>query len=159
MLPGFKRADHLGLTVTDLDQATAFFIDTFGATLVGSAHGFQADDDWMADHLAVDPRAVINHIHQVQLPDGFIIELFDYSVADQVGRYPRNSDIGGHHLALEVDDIAAATAYLRARGIEVLGEPTHNDPSWPNIDGTFNDIRWGYFQTPWGFSLELIQKP
>ena len=51
-------------------------------------------------------------------------EVFQYEPADGQRCQPRNSDIGGHHLAFYVDDFDAALAYLRAEGVEIMGEPT-----------------------------------
>ena len=36
---------------------------------------------------------------------------------------PRNSDIGGHHVALYVDDLDAAIEHLRAHGVHGLDGP------------------------------------
>jgi catechol 2,3-dioxygenase-like lactoylglutathione lyase family enzyme len=56
-------------------------------------------------------------------PVGSNFEIFEYSASDQLLEQPKNSDIGGHHLAFYVDDIGAAITYLKANGIRVLGEP------------------------------------
>ena len=69
------------------------------------------------------PRTVIREIRFFRLGNGTNIELFDYDAADGQTPQPRNSDIGGHHLALYVDDLDAAVAYLRAHDVEIMGEP------------------------------------
>ena len=65
---------------------------------------------------------------------------------------PRNSDIGGHHLAFYVDDLDSAVAYLREEGVRVLGEPTRSR-------NASEGQRWVYFLTPWGMQLELVSFP
>ena len=65
---------------------------------------------------------------------------------------PRNSDVGGHHVALYVDDLDAAVAYLREQGVRVLGEPTASR-------GAHEGQRWVYFLAPWGMQFELVQLP
>ena len=46
---------------------------------------------------------------------GSNIELFKYTAPDQKDMTPKNSDIGGMHIALYVDDVQAAKDYLAAR--------------------------------------------
>ncbi len=65
---------------------------------------------------------------------------------------PKNSDIGGHHLALYVDDLDAAVAWLRANGVEVMGEPVASA-------GPATGQRWVYFRSPWGMQFELVSYP
>jgi catechol 2,3-dioxygenase-like lactoylglutathione lyase family enzyme len=66
---------------------------------------------------------------------------------------PRNSDVGGHHLAFYVKDIGAAVAYLGSHGISVLGEPTTME------SGPSEGLIWVYFLSPWGMQLELVSYP
>ncbi|HRQ01184.1 MAG TPA: VOC family protein, partial [Terrimesophilobacter sp.] len=72
--------------------------------------------------------------------------------ADGQGPQPRNSDIGGHHLAFYVDDLDAAVAYLQSKGIQVLGEPTVSR-------NASEGQRWVYFLSPWGMQFELVSFP
>jgi catechol 2,3-dioxygenase-like lactoylglutathione lyase family enzyme len=153
-----KKSDHIGITVPDLVQAFKFFETYFGGKIIGEATNFQSDDDWLKDQLAVHPRSVITKIQQIQLFDNSILELFEYESPDQDTIYPKNSDFGGHHLAFEVEDIEQAITSLKENDIEVLGVCTYNDPTWPNISSSFKNIKWVYFQTPWGMSIELIEK-
>ncbi len=51
-------------------------------------------------------------------------EIFHYEAPNQNLLQPKNSDIGGHHLAFYVDDFNAAVEYLSAKGVKLLGEPT-----------------------------------
>ncbi len=68
------------------------------------------------------------------------------------GSQPKNSDIGGHHLAFYVDDLDAAIEYLRSEGVEVLGDIV---VSKQGATGQ----RWIYFLTPWGMQCELVSYP
>ncbi|MFF4761544.1 VOC family protein [Streptomyces sp. NPDC001292] len=79
-------------------------------------------------------------------------EIFEYEAPDQSPRPPRNSDVGGHHLAFYVEDLDEAVAHLRGRGVRVLGEPTASS-------GPSSGQRWVYFLTPWGMQLELVSFP
>jgi catechol 2,3-dioxygenase-like lactoylglutathione lyase family enzyme len=78
----------------------------------------------MEQHLNVHPRAVMRKLKFLRCGNGSNFELFEYQAPDPRREQPRNSDVGGYHLALYVDDIDAATAYLRAHGLRILGEPT-----------------------------------
>ena len=81
-----------------------------------------------------------------------ILEVFHYTAPDQRTEPPRNSDIGGHHVALYVDDLDAAVAHLRGHGVTVLGEPTASR-------GPHEGQRWVYFLAPWGMQFELVSYP
>jgi len=81
-----------------------------------------------------------------------LLEVFHYSAPDQRTEPPRNSDVGGHHLALYVDDLDAAVEHLRAHGVDVLDGPTASR-------GPAEGNRWIYFRSPWGMQLELVSAP
>ncbi|MES2171276.1 MAG: VOC family protein [Actinomycetota bacterium] len=154
-MPGLRGIDHIGITVPDLDEAERFLVDVLGAQHIYSLGAKQSDDDWMAVHLGVDPRTVIREIRFYRLANGSNIETFKYEPggADIMQRpQPRNSDIGGHHLALYVDDMDAALEHLRAHGIEPMGEPTESA-------GPAAGQRWEYFRSPWGMQFELVSYP
>jgi glyoxylase I family protein len=124
-LPGLSRVDHIGFTVPDLEEASGFLIDVLGCEYMYSLGPFRHDDsDWMLEHLNVHPRAVMQQLHFFRCGDQAIFEVFQYSAPDQATTPPRNSDIGGHHVALYVDDLDAAVDYLKSHGVTVLGDPT-----------------------------------
>lgn len=152
-LPGFRGADHIGLTVPDLDEAERFVVDVLGAVPVYTLGAKRSDDDdWMTVQLGVHPRTVIREIRFYRLGTGLNLELFEYDAADGQAPQPRNSDIGGHHLALYVDDLDEAVTYLRGKGVEVMGEPVASRQS---AEGQ----RWVYFRSPWGLQFELVSYP
>ncbi|MFF8769300.1 VOC family protein [Kitasatospora sp. NPDC015120] len=153
-LPGLLGVHHVAFTVPDLDEAVEFF-----TALIGGEELYRAgpvedrDGDWMHRHLGVHPRASAD-VAVVRLPDGRELELFEYRAPGQRRVPPANSDWGGHHLALRVADVDAAAAFLRARGVRVLGEPQTIGAGHP-VAGT----RWVYFTAPWGLQLELYAPP
>src|SRR3954453_2746889 len=116
-IPGMRGHDHTGITVPDMKEAVSFFTDVVGCKTAMSFGPF-ADDKgtFMQDLLGVDPKAVIEQITVVRCGFGSNIELFQYTAPDQKDAKPRNSDIGGFHIALYVDDVAAAKAYLDGKG-------------------------------------------
>lgn len=152
-LPGLRRLDHIGVTVPDLAQATTFFVEVLGCEYMYRLGPFRDDDGtWMTDHLGVHERAVMRQLHFFRCGDAAVFEVFEYSSPDQNTRVPRNSDIGGHHVALYVDDLDAAVDFLRAKDITVLGQPTASK-------GPSEGQRWVYFSSPWGLQFELVSYP
>lgn len=151
-LPGLRRLDHIGFTVPDLDEATAFLVDVLGCEYLYSLGPFQDDGDWMAEHLAVHPRATVPENRFFRCGGQAIFEVFSYTAPDQRREVPRNSDIGGHHVALYVDDLDTAVEHLREQGVRVLGEPTASK-------GPHEGQRWVYFTAPWGMQFELVSYP
>lgn len=151
-LPGVRRLDHIGFTVPDLEEATRFLVDVLGCEYLYSLGPFQADDDWMTEHLNVHPRAVVHENRFFRCGDQAVFEVFQYSAPDQRTVQPRNSDHGGHHIALYVEDLDVAVAYLRDRGVNVLSGPTASR-------GPAEGNRWIYFLAPWGMQFELVSYP
>jgi catechol 2,3-dioxygenase-like lactoylglutathione lyase family enzyme len=151
-IPGLRGTDHIGVTVPDLDEAERFFVDVLGADSIYTLGAKQADDDWMHVHIGVDPRTVIREIRFYRLGNGTNFEVFKYEAADGQKPQPSNSDIGGHHVALYVDDLDAAIAYLQAHGIETMGDPTASKQA---AEGQ----HWVYFRSPWGMQFELVSFP
>jgi catechol 2,3-dioxygenase-like lactoylglutathione lyase family enzyme len=150
-LPGLTGVDHIGFTVPDLEAAGAFLVDVLGCEYLYSLGPFVHDDDWMSEHLAVHPRATMRN-RFFRCGSQAIFEVFEYDAPDQDRVPPRNSDVGGHHVALYVDDLDAAVAYLREQGVRVLGEPTASS-------GAHEGQRWVYFLAPWGMQFELVSYP
>ena len=153
-LPGVRGVNHIGLTVPDLTQAEAFFTDILGCQKATSFGPFRDDTGtFMQDLLNVDPRAVVEQITLMRCGNGSNIELFHYTAPDQTTVFPRNSDIGGYHIAFYVDDINAAADYLKAKGIRTLMGPL------PVSEGPAAGQTIMYFFAPWGLQLEAISFP
>ncbi|TPI67058.1 glyoxalase [Mesorhizobium sp. B3-1-3] len=153
-IPGMRGHDHTGLTVPDMKQAVDFFTNVVGCKKAMSFGPF-ADDKgtFMQDVLGVDPKAVIEEITMVRCGYGSNIELFKYTAPDQKDLTPKNSDIGGFHIAFYVDDVAAAKAYLEAKGVKTRMGPL------PVKEGPAAGQTILYFQAPWGLQLEAISYP
>jgi catechol 2,3-dioxygenase-like lactoylglutathione lyase family enzyme len=152
-LPGLRGTDHIGFTVPNLEEAAAFLVDVLGCEPFYDLGPFQSDTDWMAGHLNVHPRAVMRRLRFFRCKNGSNFEVFEYESPDQRTEQPRNSDVGGHHLALYVDDMDAALVHLRAHGVRILGEPTVRTAG-PSAGQT-----WVYFLAPWGMQFELVSFP
>lgn len=152
-MPGLRGTDHIGFTVPNLEEAVDFFVNVIGCEPFHYLGPFQSADDWMQTHLNVHPRAVMKRLRFLRCRNGASFEIFEYESPDQNPQQPKNSDIGGHHIAFYVDDIHASIAYLKGKGVRILGEPTVRDTG-PHAGQT-----WIYFLTPWGMQLELVSYP
>ena len=152
-LPGLRGHDHTGITVPDMKQATDFFVGVLGCK-EAMAFGPFADEkgDFMSQLVNVNPRAVIVKITQLRCGSGSNIELFQYTSPDQKDMTPKNSDIGGYHIAFYVDDIKAAKAYLDGKGIKTFF-------NLPVDQGPAAGQSIFYFLAPWGLQLEAISYP
>ena len=154
-LPGLTGVDHIGFTVPDLEQARRFLVDVLGCEYMYSLGPFVHDepgDDWMAEHLDVDSRAVMQQLHFFRCGGQAIFEVFQWAAPDQATRRPRNSDVAGHHVAMYVEDLDAAVAFLHEQRLTVFGEPTASK-------GPSEGQRWVYFLSPWGMQFELVSYP
>jgi len=146
-----RYADHVGLTVPDLDQAVSFFVDVLGAT--EQARFAVHDNPEVMEHgIGVHPQASLDAV-LLQLTPGLSVELFQYQARGQDTRMPEVSDVGGHHLCVVVEDLDAALAELRSRPDVRAGIPGRVSYG-PHAGG-----RWLYFRTSWGLVIELIADP
>ena len=152
-LPGLRGTDHVGFTVPNLDEAVDFFVNVIGCEPFYELGPFQSDDDWMLSQLNVHPRAVMKRLRFLRCRNGSNFELFEYDAPDQNSNQPKNSDVGGHHLAFYVDDFDAALNFLKAKGVRIVGEPIVRTAG-PSAGQT-----WVYFLSPWGMQLELLSFP
>lgn len=154
-IPGLRGTDHIGFTVPDLDEAERFFVDVIGCERIYELGPFshpESGDEWMITNLGVHPRTVMRQLRFFRCQFGPNFEIFEYESADGAAPEPRNSDIGGHHLAFYVDDFDLALNYLRSASIEIMGEPTFSSSHSLGQ-------RWVYFRSPWGMQFELVSFP
>ena len=151
-LPGLAGPEHIGITVPDLEAAKDFFINIIGCELVFDGGASGRDPEFMQTSLSVHPDAELKYCF-LRCGHGVNFEVFEYSSPDQNPEAPKNSDIGGHHIAFYVDDIDAAVEHLIAHGITVQGDINHI------ADGPAAGSAWVYFLSPWGLQLELVSYP
>jgi catechol 2,3-dioxygenase-like lactoylglutathione lyase family enzyme len=152
LIPGVTRTDHIGITVPSLEQAHEFFTGVLGCEYLYRLGPFEPRGSWMSEHLNVDDATVMRRLHFYRLGGQAMFEVFEYEAPEQSAVPPRNSDVGGHHVALYVEDMDAAVAALHANGLQVLGEPTASR-------GASEGQRWVYFLSPWGMQFELVSYP
>jgi lactoylglutathione lyase len=98
--------DHTGFAVSSLDEAVHFWMEALGFTLERQS---EMGGDFLHQVTGVDNPNVKTAI--VRAPDGYVVELLQYSKGRQNGAVPNSAGaIGAAHLALAVNDIHAAIA-------------------------------------------------
>jgi methylmalonyl-CoA epimerase len=98
--------DHIGIAVANIDEALAFYRDALGLEV-------EAPE-------VVPSQRVKAHF----IPTGeSALELLEATAEDSpIAKYVGKRGPGLHHITLRVDDISAALAQLKARGVRLIDE-------------------------------------
>jgi len=100
------RIDHVGLAVHDLDAAIAFYENTFGMRLV---------------HQEINEEQGVREAMLAVGDSGSCIQLLAPLTPDStIAKFLDRSGEGVQQVAYGVEDIDAASAELRARGLRLL---------------------------------------
>jgi len=158
-VPGVVRAiEHIGITVPDIEEASAFLEKAFGAEVIydmkpdpGASQVDSALDSQST--LGIRPGALWKASRMLRLGEGPSIELFEYS-DEQQARAAIASDIGIQHFAVYVDDMAAARQRVIDAGGRVLAGPS----LLPGLESGEGNM-WLYTLAPWGSLIELVSFP
>ena len=98
--------DHVGIAVSDLDQALAFYRDALGLSL--------------DEPEEVATQRVRAHFMPA---GGSALELLEATTEDSpIAKYVAKRGPGLHHITLRVDDIVATLARLKAHGVRLIDE-------------------------------------
>jgi methylmalonyl-CoA epimerase len=98
--------DHVGIAVSDLPASLAFFEDVLGLHIESSEH-------------IASQRVRATFVNT----GTSTFELLEATADDSpIAKYLEKRGPGMHHVALRVDDIEAALAHLRGRGIRLIDE-------------------------------------
>lgn len=100
------RIDHIGIAVANLEEALAFYRDALGLEV-------EAPEE-------VASQRVRAHF----LPAGeAALELLEATADDSpIAKFVGKRGPGLHHITLRVDDIRAALARLKSRGVRLIDE-------------------------------------
>jgi len=119
----FKRADHVAMSVKDMEKAIAFYRDVIGMEKVFD----RTFGEEMGRLIGAEGTQV--RIVHMKLDDS-IIEFFDY--ASPKGREPVReqiqSDYGLTHIGFIVEDFWDTYEHLKDHGVEFLGEAVEIRP-------------------------------
>jgi catechol 2,3-dioxygenase-like lactoylglutathione lyase family enzyme len=146
----FRRADHVGITVSSLEDALHFFIDVLGFRFVVQTH--YENTSFLENIVGVKEADVT--LAMVEGPDGHLVELLEYHAPRGRDIFkPRSCDVGSVHLAYMVDDLGSVLAKTEAAGWMRLGEPQ-------TVRGGPRDgLEIVYVRGPDGITLEFLQAP
>jgi methylmalonyl-CoA/ethylmalonyl-CoA epimerase len=102
----FTAIDHVGIAVPDLDEAIAFYTETYGMTV---AHEETNEEQGVREAMV-----------RVGDTDSCIQLLAPLSPDSTIGKFLDRSGPGLQQLAYRVADIDAVSATLRERGLRLL---------------------------------------
>ena len=103
-----KQISHLGVAVKDIDEAREFYRSVLG---LESSDPVTSDDGKMKGSLVEIGNAVIELLQPV-------------GSEGVMAKFLEKRGEGFHHICYEVDDINAEVESLKAKEIEIIGEPT-----------------------------------
>lgn len=98
--------DHIGIAVANVEEALAFYRDALGLEI-------EAPED-----------VATQHVRAHFIPAGeAALELLEATAPDSpIAKFVEKRGPGLHHITLRVDDIRAALAQLKARGVRLIDE-------------------------------------
>jgi len=110
-MPQIKKIHHVAVVVDDMEESLSFWRDVLGLPMTG-----------LRDVPAEKSQVVF-------LPAGESeVELVKPVTADSgVARYLAKRGPGLHHICFEVDDIEAALAQLKEKGVHLINEAPMTD--------------------------------
>lgn len=152
-----RGMDHVGITVQDLEAATRFFQEAFGAEVVYDSVAKEdpsVEGEDPESILRVTKGTTISAVRMLNLQYGPGLELFEMHGPDQSSPV-RASDYGLQHFAVYVADIDEAIRLFEAAGGEMFTSP--QPLMFPTEVGEGNFFCYG--KTPWGSVIELITLP
>ncbi|WP_026556147.1 VOC family protein [Arthrobacter sp. 35W] len=143
------RLDHVGLCVPDLEEAVAFFVEAFGATVVFRLDRIRDPEGGSMQRIGANQTAEFEAV-MIDVA-GARLELLQWWSGESKTGQPAAMDVGASHLALQTPDIHATLAALRQMpGVVVMGEPvTFTEGATPGLSNAF-------VRAPWGTILELV---
>ena len=132
----FTAIDHVGVAVADLDEAIAFYRDTYGMTL---AHEEVNEEQGVREAM----MAVGDSGSHIQL-------LAPLSPESTIAKFLDRSGPGIQQMAYRVEDLDAVSATLRERGLRLL----YDTPKRGTADSRVNFV---HPKDAGGVLVELVQ--
>ncbi len=130
----FTHVDHLGFAVNSIEEAIAFYRDSFGVA------------EW--EILDMPERHMRVAVARV---GGTMLELIAPTSPDAAfAKYLAERGPGMHHVAYRVDDIMAALDSLRASGVRLIDEQPR-----PGLHNTL--VAFVHPKAAMGVLIELVQ--
>jgi len=144
-MPPIRRFDHVGITVADLDAATAFFVGL----------GLEVEGRMFMEGKFVDTVIGIpnsrSEIVTLRLPDGGTkLELSSFTQPTHKPGSPEamSNELGLRNVCFEVDDLQALVDRLASDGYGLVGDIGQYEQLW----------RMAYVRGPDGIIVALAQR-
>lgn len=145
---GFTRANHVGITVKNLEKSIAFYealtgtkvsnIDVIGGERMAKTQGL------------TDTKIKFANLRL----DNLNLDILEYVIPESEQASYSNNQISAMHLCFEVDNIDEAMQRLKEIGVEPDGEPIVFEEADGLKSGYGTAV--AYFQDPDGTNLEII---
>lgn len=132
---------HTGITVSDLDRSVDFYSG------LGFSELERTGEQGTEVERGLGVAGAKLRVAMLESPNGGRLELLEYELPEDSPAVLPNNGIGAAHICVEVDDVDAAVAELRERGVEFLSDPITHE----------SGIRWVYAKDPDGITAELLQ--
>ena len=129
------RVDHIGIAVKDLEQAKKFYTETLGMTAMGEE--------------VVEQQKV--KVCFIPCGDSEVELLESTSPDGPIAKYIEKNGEGIQHMAIRVDNIEAALADLKAKGVRLIDET-------PRYGAGGASIAFVHPKATGGILLELSQR-
>jgi catechol 2,3-dioxygenase-like lactoylglutathione lyase family enzyme len=144
-MPGIKHFDHVGITVTDLDAAVAFFV-SLGLDVEGRMF---MEGEFVDTVIGIpDSRS---EIVMLRPPDGGTgLELSSFTRPDHTPGSPAalSTEVGLRNVAFEVDDLQAIVDSLAVDGYGLVGGIGQYEDMW----------RMAYVRGPEGIIVAVAER-
>ena len=144
-MSSIRRFDHVGITVSDLDRATAFFVGL----------GFEVEGRMFMEGEFVDTVIGIpdsrSEIAMLRPPGGGTgLELSSFAQPEHKPGSPdaMSNELGLRNVAFEVDDLDALVERLSADGFHLVGGVGQYENAW----------RMAYVRGPEGIVVALAER-
>ena len=144
-MAGIKRFDHVGVTVSDIDAATAFFVG-LGFEVEGRMH---MQGDFVDTVIGIpDSRSEIVMLRPPEGGTRLELSSFSHPAHSFGSPAPMSNEVGLRNISFEVDDIEALVARLAADGYGLVGGIGQYEQMW----------RMAYVRGPDGIIVAIAQR-
>lgn len=134
LTPYLKRIDHVGIIVSNLDDALRTYCDQLGFALI--------------EQIDIPSQKVVAAF--LDAGNGTIELISPTDSESGSARFLANRGEGTHHVCFEVDDLAAALADLKQKGVRLIDEAPRQGPH--------GLVAFVHPKATHGMMVELLQK-
>jgi methylmalonyl-CoA epimerase len=127
--------DHVGIAVTDLDAAVAWYSRMFGAEVV---HRERIESDGVDEAL-------------IKVADSYIQLLQPFTDTSPLAKYMARNGEGVHHVGYRVDDCAEVLEHVKSEGARVVDEH-------PRTGSRGTTVAFMHPKTSFGTLIELVEE-